>query len=65
MDDAEQLTIAKLRGAKDKLAQTQQESIAIKHKQTAKKKSREKQRQSEGELNLRAQGERLLLKCHT
>ncbi len=63
--DAEVLTVHKLKTAQSKLEEPQQEAIAINHKQAAKKKTREKQRQSEGELNLRAQGERLSLKCHT
>src|SRR3954468_23122208 len=61
--DSEILTMAKLNHAKSKLAQPQQAAIDLNHKQTAKKKNREKQRQSEGELNLRAQSERLSLKC--
>jgi hypothetical protein len=64
-NDAEILTVHKLKTAQSKLEAPQQEAIAINHKQAAKKKTREKQRQSEGELTLRAQGERLSLKCHT
>ena len=63
--DAEILTTAKLQHAKKKLEKGQRDAIDISHKQAAKKKNREKQRQSEGDLNLRAQGERLSLKCHT
>jgi hypothetical protein len=63
--DAEILTTAKLQHAKSKLEKGQRDAIDINHKQAAKKKNREKQRQSEGDLNLRAQGERLSLKCHT
>lgn len=62
--DAAILTVNKLKTAQAKLAEPQQEAIALNHKQTAKKKNREKQRQSEGELNLRAQSKRLSLKCH-
>jgi hypothetical protein len=63
--DAEILTMARLNHAKKKLAEEQQAGIEISHKQAAKKKNREKQRQAEGQLDLRAQSERLLLKCHT
>jgi hypothetical protein len=59
------LTLHKLKTAQSKLKNPQREAIAISHKQAAKKKTREKQRQAEGDLNLRAQGERLSVKCHT
>jgi hypothetical protein len=62
--DAEILTTARLQHAKTKLEKGQRDAIDINHKQAAKKKNREKQRQSEGDLNLRAQGELLSLKCH-
>jgi hypothetical protein len=64
-EDAKLLTTPKLTYAKNKLTKEKRAAIMMNHKQTAKKKSREKVREAEGAQVLRAQSKRLSLKCHT